>query len=398
MQAIALTVGGHDLTYLQLALGFGASVLALLAWTALTQRSASHERTLEAASSSERAREMDDKIAEMNRLQAELTSRMQTMAEIFGSRHSDMARLLAERMDGLRSHLGHGLEASGRSTVESLQKLNERLAVIDSAQKNLTVLTGEMLTLKDILSNKQARGAYGQGRMEAIIRDGLPAAAYGFQVTLANRTRPDCVISLPGDARPLVVDAKFPLEGFTAFRSAAHDEARRLAIARVRADMGAHIKDMAEKYVAAEDTQDMALMFVPSEAIHADLHEHFEDLVQKAQRARIVIVSPSLLALAVQLMRSMVRDARMRDEARIIQAEVATLLVDVRRLGERADKLDAHFRQVSEDVGLIRTSAEKIVRRGDRIEALEFESAVPPPASAPHPAPPPAPAALRAAE
>jgi DNA recombination protein RmuC len=373
MQGIVFTVGDHQVSAMQAAFGFGLAVVVLLVWMVLSLRRSSFERTLEAAAATERAREMDDKVAEMNRLQAELTSRMQTMAEIFGSRQSDMTRLVAERLDGLRSHLGQGLEASGKSTTESLQKLNERLAVIDSAQKNLTDLTSEMVSLKDVLSNKQARGAYGQGRMEAIVRDGLPASAYDFQVTLSNRTRPDCVISLPGDTRKLVIDAKFPLEGFTAYRGADTEEQRKQAAARVRADMGSHIKDIADKYVAAEETQDMALMFVPSEAIHADLHEHFEDLVQRSHRARVVIVSPSLLALAIQVMQSLVRDARMRDEARVIQTEVAKLLDDVRRLSERVEKLDTHFRQASDDVSQIRTSSDKILKRGERIEALEFE-------------------------
>jgi DNA recombination protein RmuC len=313
----------------------------------------------------------------MNRMQAEMAGRMQTMAEIFGSRQADLARAMSERLDGLRTHMGQGIEASGKTTNESLQKLNERLAVIDTAQKNLTDLTSEVLTLKDVLSNKQARGAYGQGRMEAIVRDGLPASHYAFQATLSNRTRPDCVVSLPGDSRKLVIDAKFPLEGFSAFRSAESEEARRLASARVRADMNVHIKDIAEKYVDADETQDMALMFVPSEALYADLHEHFDDMIQKAHRARVVIVSPSLLALAIQVMQSLVRDARMRDEARVIQTEVTRLLGDVRRLGERVVKLDQHFRQASDDVAQIVISSDKIVKRGEKIEALEFEEKTP---------------------
>jgi DNA recombination protein RmuC len=318
---------------------------------------------------------MDDKVAEMNRLQAEMTGRMQTMAEIFGTRQADFARAMSERLDGLRTHMGQGIEASGRSTTESLQKLNERLAVIDNAQKNLTDLTAEVVTLKDVLSNKQSRGAYGQGRMEAIIRDGLAPAAYEFQPTLSNKTRPDCVVSLPGDSRKLVIDAKFPLEGFTAFRGAETEEARKAAAARVRTDMNVHIKDIAEKYVNADETQDMALLFVPSEALYADLHEHFDDMIQKAHRARVVIVSPSLLALAIQVMQSLVRDARMRDEARVIQTEVSRLLEDVRRLGERVGRLDQHFRQATDDVAQIVTSSDKIVKRGERIEALEFEDA-----------------------
>ncbi len=375
MQGIALVIGDVALSYAQLAAGFAGAVIALLLWLVLSLRRSAVERSIEAAAAIERAREMDDKVAEMNRLQSEMTGRMQTMAEIFGTRQADLARAMAERMDGLRAQMGQGLEASGRNTAESLQKLHERLAVIDTAQKNLTDLTSEVVTLKDVLANKQARGAYGQGRMEAIIRDGLPPSAYEFQATLSNKMRPDCLISLPGDTRRLVVDAKFPLEGFSAFRAAETEEARKAAAARVRADMNVHIRDVAEKYVNADETQDMALLFVPSEALYADLHEHFEDMVHKAHKARVVVVSPSLLALAIQVMQSLVRDARMRDEARVIQTEVGRLLVDVRRLGERVEKLDQHFRQAGEDVAQIRTSAEKIVKRGDRIEALEFDDA-----------------------
>jgi DNA recombination protein RmuC len=180
-------------------------------------------------------------------------------------------------------------------------------------------------------------------------------------------------VRLPGDPRGLVVDAKFPLEAFTLFREAAGDEARGKAMARVRSDVLVHVKDIAEKYFIPGETQDLALMFVPAESVYADLAEHFDDVVQRAHRSRVVIVSPSLLALAIQVMQSLVRDARIREEARVIQVEVGRLLEDIARLGERVTKLDAHFRQAQEDVAGIRTSTEKITKRGQRIEALEFE-------------------------
>jgi DNA recombination protein RmuC len=265
------------------------------------------------------------------------------------------------------------LEATSRNQAEGLSKLNERLALIDAAQKNLTDLTGEVVSLKEVLSNKQTRGAYGQGRMEAIIRDGLPGGAYEFQPTLSNRTRPDCLIRLPGDPRCLVVDAKFPLECFTLFRESQGDEARAKAAQRVRGDIGVHIKDIADKYFIAGETQDLALMFVPAESIYADLQEHFEDVVQRAHRARVVIVSPSLLALAIQVLQALVRDAKIREEAQVIQVEVSKLLEDVNRLRTRVDKLDTHFRQAQEDVSQIKTSTDKISARGQKIEALEFE-------------------------
>ena len=282
-------------------------------------------------------------------------------------------RLISERIDGLQHRLGQGLEATARHQAENLSKLNERLAVIDAAQKNLADLTGEIVGLRDILANKQTRGAYGQGRMEAIVRDGLPARSYEFQPTLSNRTRPDCLVRLPGDPRGLVVDAKFPLEAFTLFREAKGDEARSRAGAAGPHRHPVHVKDIAEKYLIAGETQDMALMFVPAESVYADLAEHFDDVVQKAHRARIVIVSPSLLSLAIQVMQALVRDARIREEARVIQVEVQRLLEDIARLGERVAKLDTHFRQAQDDVAQIRTSTEKIAKRGERIEALEFD-------------------------
>jgi DNA recombination protein RmuC len=377
MNQIAFVLLERPVSWAEAAFGFAGLTLALLVLALLSSWRGSRRRELEAAMATERAREMDDKVAEMNRQQAELAGRMQTMAEILSTRQGDLARIMAERMDGLRQQVGAGLEQNVRQTNESLGKLQERLAVIDNAQKNLTELTGEVVTLKDVLANKQARGAYGQGRMEAIIRDGLPAAFFSFQPTLSSGKRPDCLVTLPGDGRGLVIDAKFPLESFTMLREARGDDAKKQASARVRADVGQHVKDIAERYFLPGETQDMALLFVPSEAIYADLHEHFDDVIQKAYRARVMIVSPSLLALAIQLMQSLVRDARMREEARVIQSEVGKLLDDVRRLGDRVDKLDNHFRQAQDDVSQIKTSAGKVTGRAEKIGALEFDDARP---------------------
>ncbi len=370
---IVLTIGARAMTLGEALIAAGGLALVLLIALTLIQWRASRRQVLEAAASAERAREFDDKVSELNKLQAELTGRMQTMAEIFGTRQSDMVRVLAERMDAMRAQMGQGLEAGAKSTGETLGKLHERLAVIDAAQANLSGLTQEVLSLKDVLANKQARGAYGQGRMEAILRDGLPQGAYEFQPTLSSGARPDCLVALPGDPRRLVIDAKFPLEGFTALKGAASEAEKRAALQQVKQDIGLHIKAIAEKYLIPGETQDMALMFVPSEALYADLHEHFDDVVQRAQRQRVLIVSPTLLSLAVQLMQAIVRDARMREEARVIQSEVGKLLDDVRRLGERVEKLDTHFRQAGEDVAAIRTSAEKVSKRSERIGALEFD-------------------------
>jgi DNA recombination protein RmuC len=278
---------------------------------------------------------------------------------------------MSERLDAVGARVGQGLEGAARSTADHLSKLGERLAMIDRAQAHLASLSKDMLGLKDILANKQARGAYGQGRMEAIVRDALPPTAYAFQHTLSNRSRPDCVLRLPGDERLMAIDAKFPLEAFTALREAVSDEDKRKAAARVRADVGKHVRDIAERYLLPGETQDLALLFVPSESIYADVLEHFDDVAQKAHRARVLIVSPSLLMLAIQLVQALVRDARMQQDAHLIQAEVRNIVEDVRRLQERASRLDGHFRQAQGDLEGIVTSAAKIVRRSDRMTQLD---------------------------
>ena len=365
--ASPIAVIGGVAIFLPQALVAATLVLVLLAafWRASAIR---RERRM----AQERQQAIEERFAALAQSSAELNGRIAGMAEWLGSRQTDLARVVADRLDLVGARLGAGLENHAQTTGESLGKLNERLAVIDAAQSRMSEMTREVVSLKDILSNKQSRGAFGQGRMEAIVRDGLPAGAYDFQFTLSNRTRPDCVIRLPGDPRPLAVDAKFPLEGFSAYRAARDDEARKTAYARVRADVGKHVKDIAERYLLPGETHDVALMFVPSEAIYSDLVEHFDELVQKAHRARVVIVSPTLMMMAISVAQGILRDARMRDEAHEIQAEVGKLLNDVRLVVERAAKLETHFRQTQEDLAGVGAAAVRIARRGERIEAMDF--------------------------
>ncbi len=312
-------------------------------------------------------------MAELMRAQADLNGRLAAMADVFGTRQAELNQSIGQRLDGMSQRIGATLTEQTRHTHENLRRLQERLAVIDAAQSNIQTLAKDVVGLQAILSNKQTRGAFGQARMEAIVADGLPMGAYAFQTTLSNGSRPDCTIRMPNGAPPLVVDAKFPLEAWNALRAAASPEAARLATQQFRRDLDTHIRDIAQKYLVTGETQETAFLFVPSESIYADLHEHFDDVVQRAHRARVMIVSPSLLALAIQLMQSLIRDARMREEARVIQTEVGKLLDDVRRLGERVDKLDTHFRQAQDDVGQIKTSAGKVTNRAEKIGALDFD-------------------------
>ena len=375
MDAPLLIIGSWSLTLTPILLALGGCVLIVLLALYRAQMAANSRLALEAAGAAERQRELDEKLSELNALNASMTGRLQTMAEMLGTRQADLTRLMTERLDAVTQRMGQGLDSSAKTTSDHLSKLNERLAVIDAAQNRMAAMTQEVVGLKDILANKQSRGAFGQGRMEAIVRDGLPSSAYEFQSTLSNRNRPDCVIRLPGDDRVMVVDAKFPLEAFTAFRDAADDVLRSQAGQRVRADLSKHIQDISDRYFIPGETHDVAMLFVPAESVYGDLIEHFDDVMQKAHRARIIIVSPSLLMMAVQVLQSIVRDARIREQAHHIQKEVQLLITDVRRLQERALKLDTHFRQAQEDVSMISTSAEKITKRGDRIEQLEFAEA-----------------------
>jgi DNA recombination protein RmuC len=322
---------------------------------------------------------------------AELKGRLQTFAEISVARQGDVARAVNERLDRMTHRVGSDLNETARKTNDSISKLHERLAVIDTAQKNLTELSTNMVSLQEILANKQARGAFGQIRMEAIVQDGLPKGAYTFQATLSNGKRPDCLLHLPNTTAGVVIDAKFPLEGFEAFRIARAPEEKKEAARRVRVDVGRHVDSMAERYFIAGETQDTAILFVPSEAIYADLAEHFSDLVQKAHRARIVICAPNMLMLAVQTMQAILKDVQMREQAHLIQGEVAKLMDDMERFRERVLDLQRHFGQANQDIEKILTSSEKIAQRGRKIETLEFEEPVTQPAI--EQAPPPSPAA-----
>ena len=314
----------------------------------------------------------DHQMIELARLQAETSVRIDAMRDLVAGRQADLARAVNERLDSVSHHLNQSMTTSRQHTVESLQKLNERLAVIDHAQRNITDLASQMSSLHSVLANKQQRGAFGQGRLEIIVRDGLPKDCYEFQFTLSNKSRPDCAVFLP-DGRPLVVDAKFPLEAVSALRNASSDDERKQAAARLRADFARHVGDISEKYLIAGETQDLALMFVPSESVYMELHDGFEDIVQKAFRSNVVIVSPSLLMLAIHVIQQIQRDARMREAADKIHDEVGHLMDDISRMHDRVLHLQRHFGQANEDMRQILISAEKVEKRATRIREVEFD-------------------------
>jgi DNA recombination protein RmuC len=317
------------------------------------------------------ARPHEAVMADLARQQTDAAARLEAMIGLLAKGQSQLQHAVNERLDSVSHRLGDSLEKTKLSTTENLQKLNERLAVIDSAQKNITDLATQVTSLQAVLANKQSRGAFGQGRMEVIVQDGLPKGAYAFQHTLSNRTRPDCCVFLP-DKRPLVIDAKFPLEAATAYRDAKSEDERKTAAQRLRTDIGKHVGDIAGKYLIPGETQELAFMFVPSESVYAELHEEFDDVVQKAFRAKVVIVSPSLLMLAIQVVQQIQKDARMREAADQIRDEVGRLIKDVGLLGDRVRKLQSHFNQSNEDVRQAIISIDKIEARGERIQQVEL--------------------------
>jgi DNA recombination protein RmuC len=315
---------------------------------------------------------LDAKLRELAVAQNEIAGRFSQAIESQAKSQSDLQRAVAERLEALDKRLGDNLKETAAKTAETLGGLQTRLVVIDEAQKNLADLSGQVVSLQQILTNKQSRGAWGQGQMESIIRDALPVGVYEFQATLSNHNRPDCLIRLPGAKTCIVVDSKFPLEAFGVLKNAANDVEKRQAEQRVRADVGKHVKDIAEKYLIAGETQSPAIMFVPSESLYAELHDSFSDVIQKAQRAQVIVVSPNILLLAINTVQTVMKDARMREQASLIQKEVGLLLNDVRLLSERAGKLQTHLGQADGDIKNILTSTARVTGRAERIERVEL--------------------------
>lgn len=364
-----LIAGGAAVLFLVLAL------ISFFAW----RRAARRVQVLEEA----RQDGIAAGLAQLRDHQSEITGQVRNLTDRLDNFGHRVGQSMSETARGTHENLAR----LGEQTHESLAKLGERLAVIDKAQRTITDLSSQVVELQHILANKQQRGAFGQARMEAIVRDGLPATGYAFQATLSNGNRPDCVILFPNGGPSLVIDAKFPLEGWSAIRAAETPEDKKAAESQFRRDTAKHIQDISERYLVTGETQDTAFMFVPSESIFFDIHEHYDDIVQRAHRARVVIVSPSLLMLSIQVVMSLLRDARMREQAHIIQQEVVRLMDDVGRLDDRVRKLDVHFKQANKDIEDILISSRKISSRGEKIRTVEVADGDEP-AEVPAPQPP----------
>lgn len=314
--------------------------------------------------------ELAGRLAQMAESQA---AQQAAIAERLQAQERALAKALDERLADFGKRVGDRLQEQTAAATKSLSELKERLAVIDAAQKNITELSTQVVGLQDILANKQARGAFGEIQLADLVQGTLPPSAYEFQATLSGGTRADCLLKLPNPPGPICIDAKFPLESFRALREA-KDEA---ALVQARRDFAAairtHFRAIAEKYIRPGETAESALMFLPSEAVYAELHANFPNVVEESFRHRVWIVSPTTLMATLTTVRAVLKDVRMREQAGVIQKEVRLLLQDVARLDERASKLQRHFDQAGEDIRQLRISTEKVVKRGERIDELELE-------------------------
>ncbi|MBU2981623.1 DNA recombination protein RmuC [Lentibacter algarum] len=309
--------------------------------------------------------------------QQQLAGGLTHVSEAQAASQANMLQLMEKRLADVSGKMNENLVGSAQRTAKSLGELQQRLVAIDKAQDNITKLSGDVLSLQDILSNKQTRGAFGEIQLNDIVTKALPSDAYKLQATLSNGKRADCLVHLPNPPGPIVIDAKFPLEAYEALRRAENDWQVNEAAKMLRVSIKKHIKDISEKYILDGETADGALMFLPSEAIYAELHANFPELVREGFSARVWIVSPTTCMATLNTMRAILKDARMREQAGAIRRELGLLFGDVERLSTRVENLDRHFGQASKDIADIKISADKAGRRSRRLDNFDFEELAP---------------------
>ncbi|MGR3548687.1 MAG: DNA recombination protein RmuC [Roseovarius sp.] len=309
--------------------------------------------------------------------QHQLAGGLNHVSEAQAAAQSHLLQLMEKRLAQVSQAMTENLQGTSRRTAQSLGELQQRLQAIDKAQDNITKLSGDVLSLQDILSNKQTRGAFGEIQLTDIVTKALPSDSYTLQATLSNGRRADCLIHLPNPPGPICIDSKFPLEAYEALRRAKTEGELTEAARGMRTAVRKHIKDISEKYIIEGETADGALMFLPSEAVYAELHANFAEVVRDGFAARVWIVSPTTCMATLNTMRAILKDARMREQAGAIRRELGLLFADVERLGARVDNLDRHFAQAAKDVAEIKISADKAGRRARRLDNFDFEELAP---------------------
>jgi len=361
-------------------------VLAVLIWWISTLRKSGQSNGLA-------EQEMSLLVKQLQALsdgQERLSGGLHHVSEANAKAQTNMLALMEQRLAQVQQQLSENMHGSARRTAQSLGDLQQRLATIDKAQENITKLSGDVLSLQDILSNKQTRGAFGEIQLHDIVIKALPQDSFTMQATLSNGRRADCIIHLPNPPGPIAIDSKFPLEAYEAMRRASTEADLAEAARQFRTALRKHIKDISEKYIIEGETADGALMFLPSEAVYAEIHANFPDLVRESFAARVWIVSPTTCMATLNTMRAILKDARMRAQAGSIRRELGSLYQDVDRLGTRVENLDRHFGQAAKDLSEIKISSEKAGRRARRLDNFDFEELAPSEAEPPLVPPTPA--------
>jgi DNA recombination protein RmuC len=320
---------------------------------------------------------MSQRVQALSDGQERLAGGLHHVSENQAVSQSAMLQLMEKRLTEVQRSMGEALTGTSQRTATSLGELQQRLATIDKAQANIEKLSGNVLSLQDILANKQARGAFGEIQLNDIVQKALPSDAYTMQATLSNGKRADCLIHLPNPPGPIVIDAKFPLEAYEALRRAKTPAEVQTAATQLRTSVRLHIKAIAEKYILDGETADGALMFLPSEAVYAELHANFPEVVRDGFAVKVWIVSPTTCMATLNTMRAVLKDARMREQAGAIRATLRQLHRDVELVVERVDKLSTHFNQARADLDGISTAAERAGKRAARLDNFDFEEIVP---------------------
>ncbi|MEZ5798163.1 MAG: DNA recombination protein RmuC [Paracoccaceae bacterium] len=355
-----------------------AAALVLLGFLVLILRAASRAST----SAEPLMREvgwLSQKVQHMGEAQERLTGGLSHVSEAQAKSQTSMLHLMETRLADVQRQMTEALHGTSTRTARSLGELQQRLETIDKAQANIEKLSGNVLSLQDILSNKQTRGAFGEIQLHDIVQKALPSDAYSMQATLSNGRRADCLIHLPNPPGPIVIDAKFPLEAYEALRRADTPRATAEAGQALKAAVRAHLRAIAERYILDGETADGALMFLPSEAVYAELHANFPETVREGFALKVWIVSPTTCMATLNTMRAVLKDARMREQAGAIRKELSLLYADVDRLSTRVENLDRHFGQAARDIEEIKTSSDKAARRARRLDNFDFEELAPDP-------------------
>lgn len=278
------------------------------------------------------------------------------------------------RLDQISTRVNERLDEGFKKTNETFVNVMQRLATIDEAQKKIDTLTGSVVSLQELLGNKQSRGAFGEVQLEALVRNVLPAAAFELQYTLSNGARVDCVLRLPEPTGLVCVDSKFPLTNYhRMFEPDVNDVDRSLAQRQFRADVRKHIDDIATKYILPNETSDGAVMFVPAEAVFAEIHAYHGEVVDYANQKRVWIVSPTTLMAVLNTARAVLKDVETRKQIHVIKEALARLAVEFGRFDERLRDLARHVRQAHEDVEKIQVTGGKISQQFQRIESAEID-------------------------